>query len=94
MIRSDVLWICFGKWHLAHFCIAGWLGLWFWDRIEAVNNNEPDLHWFEGIGYPVTIFGLFVLSIIWFRAIGRGLKKQTKIYRAAQEAKRKKTKQI
>jgi hypothetical protein len=34
-----------------------------------VNNADADSHMFEGIGYPITILGLLVLSVIWFRAI-------------------------
>lgn len=69
----------------------GWLGLWYWDRFQAIaNGTAKELHWVEGIFYPLTILGLFVLSTIWFLAINRGVKKTSKIYYDALKEKQKK----
>ncbi|CAB9519900.1 expressed unknown protein [Seminavis robusta] len=64
-----------------------WLGLWFWDRIHA--DPSVPIHWVEGTFYPVTILGLFLLSIMWLVQIHRGLEKQTRIYLQAQEERQK-----
>ena len=81
--NSRLLWFTFVTHRLVLF--PCWLGLWFYDRLKA--NPDIQIHYMEGIGYPLTIFGLFILSGIWFRQIDRGLKKQLIIYLEAQKEK-------
>mmetsp|Transcript_39967 Transcript_39967/g.73782 ORF Transcript_39967/g.73782 Transcript_39967/m.73782 type:complete len:205 (+) Transcript_39967:434-1048(+) len=77
--NSRLLWVTFVTHRLILF--PCWLGLWVSDRWNASTeaNAEP-IHLFEGVVYPVTILGLFFLSVIWFRMIHGLLKKQQTMY--------------
>lgn len=80
--NSRLLWLTFITHRLILF--PCWLGLWVKDRLEAAAKEEDDnIHWMEGVIYPVTILGLFILSCIWFMQIDRGLKKQLVVYMEA-----------
>ena len=85
LYNSTLLWWSFVTHRLVLFPV--WLGLWVYDR-QYIHGDEP-LHWFEFLVYPITVFGLLVLSTIWFFQIDRGLKKQRIIYYEAQLARKK-----
>ena len=53
-----------------------------------MDDDSPmmNIHWMEGVVYPVTILGLLVLSTMWFLMIDKGVRKQQAAYYAAQEA--------
>ena len=98
LINSTLLWWTFVTHRLLLFPF--WIGLWAWDGLwrkqkleqrltSNVSNDDTNIHWMESIVYPITIAGLFVLSIIWFLMIDRGLKKQTEIYKEARKAAKK-----
>lgn len=80
LINSNLLWWTFITHRMVLF--PCWLGLWFWDRLHA--DESVPIHWVEGTIYPITILGLFLLSVVWLLQIDRGLKKQTRIYMEAQ----------
>lgn len=88
---SNLLWFTFVTHRLILF--PAWLGLWVHDRWQVAtseNSSEAhDIHWMEGILYPLTILGLFILSIVWFLQISKGLGKQKATYLKAQGEKQK-----
>ena len=85
--NSRLLWWTFVSHRLVLF--PCFLGLWFWDRLQVAPNASA-IHWVEGTVYPLTILGLFLLSILWFLQIDRGLRKQTAIYLEAQKERQQK----
>jgi len=88
LYNSRLLWWTFVTHRLILFPV--WLGLWYWDQ-QQYPAEAKDLHWFERYGYPITIFGLLVLSVIWFRAISRGLRKQAIAYHEARRGDKKRS---
>jgi len=89
LISSKFLWWTFVSHRMILF--PCWLGLWAKDRVENATSEDHyvRIHWIEGSIYPLTILGLFLLSIVWLIQIDRGLKKQQKIYNEAQQEKKK-----
>lgn len=86
--NSRLLWWTFLVYRLVLF--PCWLALWFYDRYQAALDTEAHpVHWVEGVLYPLTIFGLLLLSVVWFQMIDRGLKKQKIAYLEARKAKKK-----
>jgi len=86
--NSRLLWLTFITHRLILF--PCWLTLWVWDRLQhaaALSTDVDGIHWMEGVVYPVTILGLFILSSIWFVQIDRGLKKQMVVYLDAKKTK-------
>ena len=81
MWNTRLLWITFVTHRLVLF--PCWLGLWFYDRWQSAINGDK-IHWVEGTAYPGIIFGLLILSMVWFAMIDRGLKKQSIAYKEAQ----------
>jgi hypothetical protein len=83
--NSRLLWSTFITHRLVLF--PCWLGLWIWDRwrAAATSLDEEDIHWVEGVIYPSTVLGVLILSVTWFRAIDRGLKKQRVVYMQAKK---------
>lgn len=69
-LNGVMLWITFVVYRLVLFPI--WLYMWYSDQMPAT------LHPFEKYGYPATIWGLLVLSTLWFRQVHNGLKKSLK----------------
>lgn len=80
--NTRLLWLTFVTHRLVLF--PCWLGLWIWDRWRAARDGEV-IHWVEGVIYPMTISGLLLLSVVWFKTIHRGLKKQLAEYEGAKK---------
>jgi len=83
---TRLLWLSFITHRFLLF--PSWLVLWMYDRWkDATSSGREGIHWIEGILYPTTIFALVILSMVWFKIIDRGLKKQLISYTEAQKKK-------